>query len=232
MHLFYQLELTNGIHCLSEEESGHAVRVMRMSVGDKAEVTDGRGTRALVELLDTNKRGCAFQVLEQKTIERPVFPNIAIAPTKNLDRFEWFLEKAVEIGVGSVCPILCANSERRVLKPERCEKVMLAAMKQSQQDWLPELLPLTPFTDFLKQAEGPLLLAHCRGGIKQPIRTSSEPNSWILIGPEGDFTAEEVQAALDRGATSVTLGSNRLRTETAGIFAISALRLMGVSAKP
>jgi 16S rRNA (uracil1498-N3)-methyltransferase len=232
MHLFYQPELTNGIHRLSEEESGHAVRVMRMSVGDRAEVTDGRGTRALAELLDTNKRGCAFQVLEQKTVERPAFPNIAIAPTKNLDRFEWFLEKAVEIGAGSVCPILCANSERRILKPERCEKVMLAAMKQSQQDWLPALLPLTPFMDFLKQTDGPMLLAHCRDGIKQPIRSLSEPGSWILIGPEGDFTAEEVQAALERGAKPVTLGSNRLRTETAGIFALSALRLMGVSSKP
>jgi len=227
MHLFFQPELTNGIHRLSEEESGHAVRVMRMSAGDKAEVTDGRGTRALIELLDTNKRGCVFQVLEQNFVERPDYPNIAIAPTKNLDRLEWFLEKAVEIGVRSVCPILCANSERRVLKPERCEKVMLAAMKQSQQDWLPELLPLTPFTDFLKQTNGPMLLAHCRDGMKQPIGTSPEPDSWILIGPEGDFTAEEVQTALDRGARPVTLGSNRLRTETAGIFALSAIHIVG-----
>jgi len=227
MHLFYQPSLTNGIHRLSEEESGHAVRVMRMGAGDRAEVTDGRGTRALVELMDTNKRGCAFQVLEQRFVERPDYPNIAIAPTKNLDRFEWFLEKAVEIGVGSVCPILCANSERRVLKPERSEKVMLAAMKQSQQDWLPSLLPLTPFMDFLKQAEGPLLLAHCRDGEKLPINKSVTKNCWMIIGPEGDFTAEEVQAALDRDATPVTLGSNRLRTETAGIFALSALSISG-----
>lgn len=225
MHLFYQPDLINGIHHLSEEESAHAVRVMRMGAGDRAEVTDGRGTRALVELTDTNKRGCGFQVLEQRFFAKPIFPNIAIAPTKNMDRLEWFLEKAVEIGVGSVCPTLCTNSERRVLKPERCEKVMLAAMKQSRQDWLPELLPLTPFMEFLKQNKGPMLLAHCRDGSKKPVSASSEPDSWILIGPEGDFTAEEVQAALDFGAIPVTLGTNRLRTETAGIFALSTLRL-------
>ncbi|MCF8259023.1 MAG: 16S rRNA (uracil(1498)-N(3))-methyltransferase [Flavobacteriales bacterium] len=223
MHLFYQPELTNGLHRLSEEESGHAVRVMRMGIGDRAEVTDGRGTRATVELSDTNKRGCAFQVLEQRFSGRPAFPNVAIAPTKNMDRLEWFLEKAVEIGVGSVCPILCSNSERRILKPDRCEKVMLAAMKQSQQDWLPALLPFTPFMDFLKQTDGHLLLAHCRDGEKLPIRSKFANGSWILIGPEGDFTVQEVEAAMQHGATAVSLGNNRLRTETAGIFALSVV---------
>jgi 16S rRNA (uracil1498-N3)-methyltransferase len=225
MHLFYQPELTNGMHHLSEEESGHAVRVMRMGLGDRAEVTDGKGTRALVELTDTQKRGCGFRVVEQRFTQRPAFPNVAIAPTKNMDRLEWFLEKAVEIGMGQVCPILCANSERRVLKPERCEKVMLAAMKQSQQDWLPPLLPLTPFGEFLGMATGTLLLAHCRDGEKQSIGTDFPAESWIIIGPEGDFTAQEVEAALRHKAIPVSLGTNRLRTETAGIFALSVLRL-------
>lgn len=225
MHLFYQPGLAHGLHRLSEEESVHAVRVMRLGAGDRAEVTDGKGTRALVELTDTDKRGCGFRALEQRFTERPSYPNVAIAPTKNLDRLEWFLEKAVEIGVGQVCPILCANSERRVLKSERCEKVMLAAMKQSQQDWLPTLRPLTPFAEFLRDSEGPKLLAHCRDGEKESMSGPFPAECWIVIGPEGDFTESEVRAALQQGATAVSLGTNRLRTETAGIFALSALRL-------
>lgn len=226
MQLFHQPELTNGIHRLSEEESGHAVRVLRMGIGARAEVTDGRGTRASVELTDTDRHGCGFRVLEQRYTDRTTLPHVAIAPTKNMDRLEWFLEKAVEIGVASVCPVLCANSERRVLKPERCVKVMLAAMKQSRQDWLPPLLPLTPFADFLCSTDGPMLLAHCRDGEKRPIGPSMAMDSWILIGPEGDFTSQEVEAAISKGAIPVTLGSNRLRTETAGIFALSVIGAM------
>lgn len=151
---------------------------------------------------------------------------MAIAPTKNMDRMEWFLEKAVEIGVGTICPILCSNSERRVMKTDRCSKVMLAAMKQSRQDWLPTLMPLTGFNDLLNNAEQPLLLAHCRDGDKRSIDHSCAKDSWILIGPEGDFTAAEVEAALRKGAMPITLGTNRLRTETAGIFALSVLNHM------
>jgi 16S rRNA (uracil1498-N3)-methyltransferase len=223
MHLFYQPELLGGSNRLTEEESFHATRVMRLGPGAQAEVTDGRGTRAVVELIDVDRRGCGFRVLEQNFTERPVLPNIAIAPTKNMDRFEWFLEKAVEIGVGAICPILCSNSERRVLKSDRCEKVMLAAMKQSQQDWLPTLMPLTGIDEFLTRTEQPLLLAHCRDGEKNPLNGGLAAHGWVLIGPEGDFTVQEVEAALHRGATPVTLGANRLRTETAGIFALSVL---------
>ncbi len=226
MHLFYQPELTNGVHQLSEDESGHAIRVMRLGIGAQAEVTDGKGTLARIEITGNDKRGCSFHILSQIKEPRPVLPSIAIAPTKNLDRFEWFLEKAVEIGVGQICPILCSNSERRVLKLDRCEKVILAAMKQSQQNWLSAIAPLTPFKDFVANAEGQLLMAHCRTGEKQALFASTSSSNWILIGPEGDFTVEEIALAQQRGAKAIDLGKNRLRTETAGIFALSVLNFL------
>lgn len=226
MHLFYQPELAQGLHQLNEEESGHALRVLRLSIGSQAEVTDGKGTRALIELTGNDKRGCSFRIISQTEQPRPLLPNVAMAPTKNLDRFEWFLEKAVEIGVGSIYPILCSNSERRVLKTDRCEKVMLAAMKQSQRDHLPVILPLTPFKDFLKLAEGQLLMAHCRDGEKQPLQSLFPKESWILIGPEGDFSVEEIAAATAKGAIGIDLGKSRLRTETAGIFALSVMNYL------
>jgi 16S rRNA (uracil1498-N3)-methyltransferase len=223
MHLFYHPALLGQDDRLGAEESHHATRVLRMGIGARAEATDGMGTRAVIELTDTDRRGCGYRIIGSSTEPRPDLPNIAIAPTKNMDRFEWFLEKAVEIGVGTVCPILCTNSERRVLKPERCEKVMLAAMKQSQRNWLPQLMPLTALHDLLPQLDGDILLAHCREGERQPLIAPVSPRTWMLIGPEGDFTEAEVAAVLAKGARAVTLGSSRLRTETAGIFALSVL---------
>jgi 16S rRNA (uracil1498-N3)-methyltransferase len=226
MHLFYHPAFNDGIHRLSEEESKHAVRVMRMGAGSKAELTDGRGTRALIELTDTDKRGCSFKVISSKTTPKPQLPNIAIAPTKNMDRFEWFLEKAVEIGVSRICPIRCVNSERNVLKTERCEKILLAAMKQSQRDWLPEIDELTTFSEFIEKFEGQLFIAHCRDGMKQPYTAPPAPDAWIMIGPEGDFTEQEIKRALSKGAHPVSLGNSRLRTETAGIFALTVMNFL------
>jgi len=226
MHLFYHPTLTDGDHRLSEEESRHAVRVMRMGIGSQAELTDGRGTRAIIELTDTEKRGCGFKVLSSQSEPMPQLPNIAIAPTKNMDRFEWFLEKAVEIGAGRICPIRCSNSERNVLRTERCQKVMLAAMKQSQRDWLPEIDELTALNDFIENFEGQLFIAHCRDGMKQPFTATPAPDAWILIGPEGDFTEQEIERALSKGAQPVSLGASRLRTETAGIFALSVMNFL------
>ena len=223
MHLFYQPELKNGLLELSQEETRHAVRVLRLGVGDEVEITDGKGTRALVEITETSKRNCSFQILNETTEERPVLPKVAIAPTKSIDRFEWFLEKAVEIGVSEICPVLCSNSERKIIKPERSEKVLLAAMKQSQRNWLPRLHPLTSYSDFIALANEPLLLAHCREAEKVSISKKLETESWILIGPEGDFNEEEIELALSKNATEIELGKSRLRTETAGIFALSVM---------
>lgn len=197
-----------------------------MSAGSQAELTDGKGTRAVIELTDTDKRGCGFTVLHSTTTPKPPLPNIAIAPTKNIDRFEWFLEKAVEIGAGRICPIRCSNSERNVLKTERCEKVMLAAMKQSQRDWLPEIDELTTFNKFIEKIDNQIFIAHCRYGMKQAFTASLAPGAWILIGPEGDFTEQEVEKALAKNAQPVSLGNSRLRTETAGIFALTVMNFL------
>lgn len=226
MHLFYQPELKNGLLALSEEETRHAVRVLRLGVGELIEVTDGKGTRAKAEIIEISKRNCSFQVLEEAFTPEPVLPKVAIAPTKSIDRFEWFLEKAVEIGVSEICPILCSNSERKVIKQERSEKVLLAAMKQSQRNWLPKLHPLTPFVQFIQTTNEPLLLAHCRDGNKVSLNESMKAESWILIGPEGDFSEEEIDLTLKKDTTEIELGKSRLRTETAGIFALSIMNFL------
>lgn len=223
MHLFHQLELKNGLLELNQEEARHATKVLRLGVGNKVEVTDGKGTRALVEITEISKRNCSFRILSETTEAKPLLPKVAIAPTKSIDRFEWFLEKSVEIGVSEICPILCSNSERKIIKQERSEKVLLAAMKQSQRNWLPKLHPLTSYSDFMAQANEPLLLAHCRDGKKVSLSAQLSTESWILIGPEGDFSEEEIELALAKNATEIALGNSRLRTETAGIFALSVM---------
>lgn len=226
MHLFYQPELKNGLLELSVDETRHAVRVLRLGVGELIEVTDGKGTLAKAEIIEISKRSCSFQILEEAFTHKPVLPKVAIAPTKSVDRFEWFLEKAVEIGVSEICPILCSNSERKVIKQERSDKVLLAAMKQSQRNWLPKLHPLTPFSEFVETVNEPLLLAHCRDGIKASLNEKMITDSWILIGPEGDFSESEIELAVAKNATEIDLGESRLRTETAGIFALSVINFL------
>ncbi|MCF8460153.1 MAG: 16S rRNA (uracil(1498)-N(3))-methyltransferase [Flavobacteriales bacterium] len=226
MHIFYQPQLQDGLLELGEEETRHAVRVLRLNMGDTIGVIDGKGISAKAEITEISKRSCSFRILEKSTEEASILPKIAIAPTKSTDRFEWFLEKAVEIGVSEICPILCSNSERRVLKLDRCEKILLAAMKQSQRNWLPKLHELTPIETFVQNAETPLLLAHCRDGQKVGLTNQLQTDSWIMIGPEGDFTLEEIEAALKSGATQIDLGKSRLRTETAGIFALSVMNYL------
>ena len=226
MHLFYQPQLQNGLLELSEEETRHAVRVLRLSKGDRIGVIDGKGCSVTAEIIEASKKSCSFSIIEKSIEEPPVLPKIAIAPTKSTDRFEWFLEKAVEIGVSEICPILCSNSERRVLKLDRCEKVLLAAMKQSQRNWLPHLHAFTPIETFMEQAQTPLLIAHCRPSEKSPLSTDLKTDSWILIGPEGDFSFEEIELAMKKGAKEIDLGTSRLRTETAGLFALSVMNYL------
>lgn len=227
MHLFYQPDLQNGIHQLSEDETRHATRVLRLSVGDLIDVTDGKGVWAQARISDIKKRHCDFEVVDLNKQPRPPLPKVAIAPTKNMDRFEWFLEKAVELGVDEICPILCSNSERRVLKTQRCEKVLLAAMKQSQRSWLPTLHSLTPFHQFVEKASSHhLLIAHCKEARKTQLSTNINTNAWLLIGPEGDFTNEEIALVLKNKGTALDLGPSRLRTETAGIHALSIMNFL------
>ncbi len=226
MHIFYQPQLQDGLLELSEEETRHAVRVLRLKLNDQIQVIDGKGVSVTAEITEISKRSCSFQILEKSIEEVPILPKIAIAPTKSIDRFEWFLEKAVEIGVSEICPILCANSERRVLKLERSEKILLAAMKQSQRNWLPKLHELTSVETFIQNADSPLMIAHCRESQKVGLSNKLQTDSWIMIGPEGDFTLEEIEVALKKGASQLDLGKSRLRTETAGIFALSVMNYL------
>jgi 16S rRNA (uracil1498-N3)-methyltransferase len=226
MHIFYQPQLQDGLLELNEEETRHAVRVLRLKLNDQIQVIDGKGVSVTAEITEISKRSCSFQILEKSIEEVPILPKIAIAPTKSIDRFEWFLEKAVEIGVSEICPILCANSERRVLKLDRSEKILLAAMKQSQRNWLPKLHELTSVETFIQNADSPLLIAHCRESQKVGLSNKLQTDSWIMIGPEGDFTLEEIDVALKKGASQLDLGKSRLRTETAGIFALSVMNYL------
>lgn len=226
MHLFYQPELQKGIFQLSEEETKHAVRVLRLTAGNQIDITDGKGIQAKAVITEISKRSCSFDIIEQTKQEEQLLPKVAIAPTKSIDRYEWFLEKAVELGVSEICPILCSNSERRILKHERSQKILLAAMKQSQRSWMPHLHQLTPFQDFVQIAKESLLIAHCREGEKTPLSNKFSANSWLLIGPEGDFTEAEINLTLKKESVEIDLGKSRLRTETAGIFALSVMNYL------
>jgi 16S rRNA (uracil1498-N3)-methyltransferase len=226
VHLFYQPELQNGVLQLSEEETRHAVRVLRLSAGKHIDITDGKGVQSQAVITEISKRSCTFEILEQTKEEQQLLPKVAIAPTKSIDRFEWFLEKAVELGVSEICPILCSNSERRIIKHERSEKILLAAMKQSQRSWMPQLHPLTRFENFIENAQEPLLIAHCREGEKIQLSNKLNRDSWLLVGPEGDFTEMEIDLTLKKQAIEIDLGKSRLRTETAGIFALSVMNYL------
>lgn len=228
MQLFYAPDLTPPLHTLSEEESKHCVRVLRLGCGDRLHITDGQGNLYCCELTDDNPRACAVRVVETHTQwERlPYCLTMAVAPTKNADRFEWFLEKATEVGVTEIIPLETAHSERRIYKPERGEKVLTAAMKQSLKAYRPRLHAVTPFREVVAMPfQGRKLIAHCdpaHGGLEKQYlaRTlHAGESALIFIGPEGDFSPEEIDLALTHGFEQITLGEQRLRTETAAVAA-------------
>ena len=191
MQLFYAPDITPPLHTLSEEESKHCVRVLRLGRGDTLHITDGRGNLFCCEITDDNPKRCTVRVTETRAgwEALPYSLTMAVAPTKNADRFEWFLEKATEVGVGTIIPLETEHCERRVFKPERGERVITAAMKQSLKAYLPATL---------RRGEAAL----------------------ILIGPEGDFSPEEITFARANGFEEITLGAQRLRTETAAVAAV------------
>ena len=222
MHIFYQPDIQSNI--LSAEESLHAVKVLRLQVGDAIHIIDGIGGYHHAEITDAHPKRTAFQVVN--TIleygKRNYKLHIAIAPTKNIDRFEWFVEKAVEVGVDEITPLLSRYSERKQLKLERLEKIIVSAAKQSKKAYLPILHPLTSFQDFIQQANSASkFIAHCYEEDKKELKDLVNQSSEILvmIGPEGDFSTEELELALENDYQPVTLGDSRLRTETAGVVA-------------
>lgn len=222
MNLFYIPEVKPDTKTivLSEEESKHACRVLRLKVRDQLRLLDGVGGSYVAEIADDHPKHCQVSIVSY-TFEQPAEQeiHIAIAPTKNNERIEWFLEKATELGITEVSLVVCSNSERKQVKEERFEKILIAAMKQSQRTYLPRLNGLISFKDFLrKHPQG--AIAHCYASEKKAIKDVMKPSNYpILIGPEGDFSREEVDAALQLGYDVVSLGTNRLRTETAGLYA-------------
>lgn len=222
MHLFYDPSISKDqqFHTLSEEESKHACRVLRLTEGNEIALLDGKGAEFLSRITDANPKRCKVEIISIKEEQAPSYSiHIAIAPTKNNDRLEWFLEKATEIGITEVTLLLCSNNERKKTKEERFEKILISAMKQSKRLFLPKLNSLTSFKDFIgKNPSG--LIAHCYDGDKNNLsKVFASDNCPILIGPEGDFTLQEVELALKSGYKTITLGENRLRTETAGLYA-------------
>ena len=229
MQLFYQPQIPEGILQLTEEESRHAVKVLRLVNGDELYLTDGKGTFYRARISDAHQKRCAFEILSQeKVAPHPTYRHIAIAPTKNIDRIEWFVEKAVEFGIDRISPLLCDHSERRVVKTERLVRKAVSAMKQSLKAWMPQIDELTAFQDFMASQDADTkLMAYVDHDnpdlLKDQIKATG--HHLVLIGPEGDFSENEVTLALAQGFQKVSLGPSRLRTETAGIAAVHLLNL-------
>lgn len=235
MYYFYSSEVLSHSNeqVLPEDESFHAMQVLRLKSEEYIIVTDGKGNSYKAQLAAINKGGCRFVVHEVLPQEKPSCSlNIAMTPTKNADRFEWFLEKMTEIGVTQIFPIFTEHSERNRLNMNRCNKIVVAALKQSQKSFLPIIHQPVSFHVFIEQhlsSEHRNYIAHCRSTQKvsfQKILALHNPESvTVLVGPEGDFSAAEVEKAEKVGFLSVSLGQSRLRTETAGIVAGHTVQL-------
>lgn len=221
MRRFYIPDLTtDSTQILPEEESKHIVRVLRMKTGDQLLLLNGKGLIIEAEILDEHPKKCQVKVLNSKTLVREEGGvHLAIAPTKNLDRIEWLTEKIVEIGATKLSFIQTENSERVNLKRERIERIAISALKQAKHDFLLEIEDLISFKDFIKKYPTGSI-AHCIESDKKSIEDVNVSNR-ILIGPEGDFTQKEVDLALESGYEALNLGTARLRTETAGLVAVT-----------
>lgn len=231
MNLFYQPALIQHVHHLNEDESRHAVKVLRLKTDDELHLTDGVGNyyKARVEKADHKK--CTFTILDKKFSQPRKFSiALAVAPTKNIDRTEWFVEKAVELGIEQIHFMLCKNSERKHLNLDRLEKIVVSAMKQSGQVRLPVIEGIIPFQDIVTLSADQKFI--CFVDIENPnqLKAMAQPNKsyLVLLGPEGDFRQDEMELALAHGYTKVGLGPNRLRTETAALAACHTLNLINL----
>lgn len=223
MQLFYapSLQSTDKEYLFDKEESHHIIKVLRKNTGDILHITNGLGHLFTASIVLASEKKCAVTILDViYETPRPYRIHLAVAPTKMNERYEWFLEKATEIGVHEITPIICEHSERKVIKRERFEKIILAAVKQSNQLYVPILHEAISYKEFMQQSHtGALFIAHCDDQHKTPLKNSFQPkdNYTLLIGPEGDFSGKEIQLALEKNFKPVTLGSTRLRTETAAV---------------
>lgn len=231
MNIFYTPDISNEkTYTLSESESKHAIRVLRLKENDVIVLVDGKGIFFEATIIDTNPKKCEVSI-SKITKESATKANlhIAIAPTKNNERTEWFVEKCTEIGISEITPILCKHSERKKIKEERFIKTAVSAMKQSLKATLPLINELTSFNDLVnKSFKGKKYVAHCYKENQKHFKAiyPKGENSLILIGPEGDFSNEEIALAIKEGFEPITFGTSRLRTETAGIVACTTFNLM------
>lgn len=228
--LFYTTRIEAGFAQIDEEETRHLTTVLRRKTGDQIELTDGKGRYFTAEIAEITKKHTLARIIEEKLSPAPAPRlHLAVAPTKNIERFEWLLEKAVEIGVDSITPLLCRHSERTTVRHDRLEKIVVSAMKQCLRTWLPTLHPMTAFkTVVANPGNEQRFIGWCPPEVEMPhLKTVLEPgrDTLIFIGPEGDFSPEEIKLAQDNHCIPITLGQARLRTETAGVYACSIFNI-------
>jgi 16S rRNA (uracil1498-N3)-methyltransferase len=232
MQLFYTPDIATDSYTLNEQESKHCIRVLRKKKGDILFLTDGLGNLYKAGIVTDNLKACQLKIVEtfSNYRARNFYLHIAIAPTKNIDRIEWFLEKATEIGIDEITPLVTQHSERKHVNADRLERIIVSAMKQSVKAHKPVLNGMTTFSDFIsqKRPENICCIAHCNPGEKKLMRElyNKHESCAILIGPEGNFSLEEVGQAISRGYQQVSLGESRLRTETAGVVACHTISFL------
>ena len=233
MQLFYNpdINLSTNNFSFDKNESRHIIKVLRKKERDQLQITNGKGMLFNSEIINANDKKCAIQIISAELQPKPwtYHLHIAIAPTKMNDRYEWFLEKATEIGIDEITPIICDKSERKKIKTDRYKKVIVSAMKQSLKFQLPKLNDPIRYSEFIKKDfKGSRLIAHCNKTDRQTLKQESVTNNIItvLIGPEGDFSAKEINAALQHKFIPLSLGKSRLRTETAGIVVCNAISIL------
>lgn len=231
MAIFFCENISASSAVLNEEESKHAVQVLRMAVGSAIEVIDGKGIFCNAVIKVAHHKKCELEITQRflDFQKRNYHLHIAIAPTKQMERLEWFLEKAVELGVDEITPLICKNSVRTNLRYDRLEKIILSAVKQSKQAYLPILNQAVPIEQFLRtKYDANKVIAYCETGTERTLQSTVSRNQSVivLIGPEGDFTPAEIKFAFEQNFIPVSLGETRLRTETAGVYACSVLRIL------
>jgi 16S rRNA (uracil1498-N3)-methyltransferase len=233
MQLFYGTQLEDNLLTLSEQESLHCARVLRMNAGSPIQVTDGKGNLYQGIIRHAHDKKTTVEVLETTVVPLPDYQfHLYVALTKHSDRLEWMLEKCTEMGIHSFTPLITQRTERKNIRTDRLESIVLSAMKQSLKAWLPQVNAPQPFQQILRNpGNGVHLIAHCMDEInKTPFtQINLQGINHVFIGPEGDFTPDEVEAAISAGFTSISLGPHRLRTETAGLLACSAVYLANIS---
>ena len=229
VNLFYLPEISEGVNHLDEDESRHIIKVLRMEPGDEFTITNGRGFFYQARITSIQAKRCAFEIFEKKQDPKKDFSiHIAIAPTKNIDRIEWFVEKATEIGIDEISFVVCQNSERKTINLERIEKIAISALKQSQQTWLPKLNGIKPLKEILQIPSNQKFIGYVDENNPTSLKSIAIPdkNYLVIIGPEGDFSKEELNNAIEGGFKKISLGDTRLRTETAGLVACHTLQII------